>query len=274
MIPRTTQSQICKSTKITIDPKPNDFRERVDFFGNRVIHFSIHFPHKELAVSSVSDIQANANSTDFTLSKKYSWEMVANLLQESTELDVLEARQFVLDSPKIAVFPDIVEYANPSFPRDRPIRDSIRNLLGRIHSDFDFEPGFTDISTPLKKVLKHRKGVCQDFAHLAIACFRAKGLAARYVSGFIETLPPPGKERMVGADASHAWCSVFVPKYGWIDVDPTNNMLANHQHITVAWGRDFSDVSPLKGVVYGGGRHMLTVSVDVQRIEGDQKKVH
>ncbi len=133
----------------------------------------------------------------------------------------------------------------------------------RVHRDFRYDPEFTTLSTPLADVLAHRRGVCQDFAHLAIGCLRSQGLAARYVSGYIETLPPPGKPRLIGADASHAWFSVYVPDCGWVDFDPTNNQLPESRHITVAWGRDYADVTPLKGVIFGGGQMQLTVSVDV-----------
>ena len=137
-------------------------------------------------------------------------------------------------------------------------------LMRRIYHDFTYDPEFTTIATPLSEVLEHKRGVCQDFAHLAIACIRSMGLAARYVSGYIETLPPPGKEKLVGTDASHAWFSVFFPETGWLDFDPTNNQMPMDKHITVAWGRDFDDVTPLKGIAFGGGQHRLSVSVDVR----------
>ena len=136
-------------------------------------------------------------------------------------------------------------------------------LSARIHRDFAYVPGFTSVTTPLSVVLEHRRGVCQDFAHLAIACLRAHGLAARYVSGYLETLPPPGQDKLIGADASHAWFAVYHPGLGWFDFDPTNNHCPDNRHITVAWGRDYGDVTPLKGVVYGGGQQQATVSVEV-----------
>ena len=138
--------------------------------------------------------------------------------------------------------------------------------MQRIYTEFKYDPEFSTLATPLKEVLEHRSGVCQDFAHLAIGCLRSQGLAARYVSGYIETEPPPGKERLVGADASHAWFSVFQPGVGWLDFDPTNNQIPGERHITVAWGRDYADVTPLKGVAFGGGEHELKVSVDVLAI--------
>ena len=158
------------------------------------------------------------------------------------------------------------DYAIPSFPVGRPIVDAVDDLVKRIHRDFTYDPQFTTIATPLLDVLKHRRGVCQDFAHVAIACLRSLGLAARYVSGYIETIPPAGQARLVGADASHAWFSLYVPEWGWLDFDPTNNQMASDQHIILAVGRDYQDVTPLKGVLFGGGKHQLDVSVDVERL--------
>jgi transglutaminase-like putative cysteine protease len=155
-------------------------------------------------------------------------------------------------------------YAAPSFAARLPLIDAVIDLNRRINTDFTYDPAATDTSTPLAQVLREKRGVCQDFAHVAIGCLRSLGLAARYVSGYLETQPPPGQARLVGADASHAWASVYVPDLGWLDFDPTNNMLPSERHITVAWGRDFSDVTPLKGMVLGGGAHTLTVGVDVE----------
>lgn len=145
--------------------------------------------------------------------------------------------------------------------------EAVHDLMVRIHTDFIYDPDFTTLATPLATVLEHRRGICQDFSHLAIACVRTQGLAARYVSGYIETLPPPGKEKLVGSDASHAWFSVYIPELGWIDFDPTNNQIPVDQHIIVGWGRDYGDVTPLKGVIFGGGEHELAVSVDVRNLE-------
>jgi len=161
----------------------------------------------------------------------------------------------------------LAEYARGSFPPGRPLDQAVNDLVGRIYTEFKYAPEFSTIATPLKEVLEHRRGVCQDFAHLAIGCLRAQGLAARYVSGYIETDPPVGKERLVGADASHAWFSVFQPGAGWLDFDPTNNQRPADRHITVAWGRDYADVTPLKGVAFGSGEHDLRVAVDVRRID-------
>jgi transglutaminase-like putative cysteine protease len=176
-----------------------------------------------------------------------------------------EAFQFTLDSPMVGTDPLLADYARQSFPPGRTLDAAVHDLTRRIYQDFKYDPGFSSIATPLKAVLEHRSGVCQDFAHLAIGCLRAQGLAARYVSGYIETDPPAGKEKLVGADASHAWFAVFQPGVGWLDFDPTNNQRPGERHIVVAWGRDYADVTPLKGVAYGSGEHDLKVSVDVRR---------
>ena len=159
--------------------------------------------------------------------------------------------------------PAFREYAAPSFPLGRPLLEAMADLNRRIHQEFTYDPHFTTVATPLNQVLTEQRGVCQDFAHLAMACLRAWGLAARYVSGYLETLPPPGQPRLIGADASHAWLAVYVPGVGWAEFDPTNDCMPGEQHITLAWGRDYGDVAPLKGVMTGGGSHSLEVSVDV-----------
>jgi transglutaminase-like putative cysteine protease len=171
--------------------------------------------------------------------------------------------QFVFDSPMLTASPALCDYARESFPAGTPLVFGTSHLTRRIFEDFEYDPVATTIATPLEEVIGKRSGVCQDFAHLAIAMLRSLGLAARYVSGYLRTLPPPGSERLVGADASHAWFSVFCPITGWVDFDPTNNLRPSHEHITVALGRDFSDVSPVSGVITGGGEHDVTVSVDV-----------
>ena len=178
----------------------------------------------------------------------------------------LEAREFVLNSPLISIFPTLADYARLSFPANRPLLEAVHDLMQRIYQDLKFVPGVTTIATPLSEVLQKRRGVCQDYAHLMVGCLRAQGLAARYVSGYIETIPPPGQEKLQGADASHAWCSVFVPGLGWVDFDPTNNLIPTDQHLYLGWGRDFSDVTPLKGVFFSTGNHKLKVSVDVSRL--------
>ena len=262
--PRSFFNQTCLNSHITIDPQPTSFCERKDFFGNRAAYFSIEQPHNILSVTAESDVHI-ASQTQLT--SDMPWETVCHILKTTTDPDLLSVRQFVLASPKVSTEPELTKYAEPSFSKDRPIVEAVSDLTQRIHNDFEYVPGFTTISTPLSDVFKHRKGVCQDFAHLAIGCLRAMGLAARYISGYLETLSSSDKEHLIGADASHAWFSVYLPNHGWIDFDPTNNLIPPDRHVTLAWGRDFADVTPLKGVVIGGGQHALTVSVTVEPME-------
>lgn len=191
------------------------------------------------------------------------WENVRDLSAKGRHPEQLETSGYLFDSPMLAAQPDFADYGRISFPPGCPLLQGVVDLLQRINREFRFDPRATTIATPVHEVLRLRSGVCQDFAHLGIICLRSLGLPARYVSGYIETIPPPGRSRLVGADASHAWFSVWCPGYGWIDADPTNNLLSADRHITVAWGRDFSDVSPLRGIVLGGGEHKLKVEVDV-----------
>ncbi|WP_455206455.1 transglutaminase family protein [Kaarinaea lacus] len=264
--PLNTFYQQCQASEIIIDPPPSDVRERLDFFGNQVSYFSIHSPHKILRVSSISTVKTMSEARNPDDYNTLAWEDVAEYIATQRDDDALDAQQYKLNSPLIVANLEMASYAERSFLPGRLIIDAVLDLMERIHRDFTYDPHFTTISTPLLDVLKHRRGVCQDFAHLAIGCIRSMGLAARYVSGYIETVPPEGQPRLVGADASHAWFSVFVPKMGWIDFDPTNNQMPMERHITVAIGRDFHDVTPLKGVIFGGGSHKLDVSVDVASV--------
>jgi transglutaminase-like putative cysteine protease len=182
----------------------------------------------------------------------------------------LEALEFVFDSSAlIAPDAELMAYARAAFPAGAPLLDAVLELTRRIHEDFTFDPEATTVATPLAEVFKSRRGVCQDFARLEIACLRSLGLPARYVSGYLETLPPPGRARLVGADASHAWVAVYCPEVGWLHVDPTNNVMPSQRHVSIAWGRDYSDVSPIRGVILGGGKHTLRVNVDVVRLSKD-----
>jgi transglutaminase-like putative cysteine protease len=249
-------------------PSPTAYAEGVDYFGNRVSRFSIEEPHAALEVTAASEVTVSPPDPVPDLGSSPAWEaaLASSLLAEGSA--AIDARALALESPLITAVPALERYARPSFPAGRPLLAAVAELMGRIHGEFTYDPHFTTVATPLAEVLEHRRGVCQDFAHLAIGCLRSIGLPARYVSGYIETLPPPGRPRMVGADASHAWFAVHVPGGGWVDFDPTNNQLPSDQHITVAWGRDYGDVNPLKGVVLGGGKHKLQVSVDVARSAG------
>jgi transglutaminase-like putative cysteine protease len=266
LLPRFCHHQNLISAQLEISPIESDYRVREDFFGNQVAYFYIPEPHREFTVIAVSDVRIFSQVGQLDFSQGTSWEAVKETLWQDRRPEALDARQYALDSPFIAVSPELAAYAQPSFSSGRPLVEAVHDLMQRIHRDFTFDPEFTTLATPLQTVLEHRRGVCQDFAHLAIGCIRSQGLAARYISGYIETLPPHGKEKLVGADASHAWFSVYLAEAGWMDFDPTNNQVPSDQHITVAWGRDYGDVTPLKGVIFGGQNHELKVSVEVERL--------
>lgn len=270
--PRNFWRQNCHNMRFEIDPVPAVVNERFDYFGNPLAYFSIQQPHSQSTVTAISEVTLHPKLE--MCGQSLSWEYVRNLLQEIPgqiplhyAQDVIEAKQYLLDSPMVRISPELALYAQTSFLPNRPLVEVVHDLMNRIHKDFTYDSSFTTIATPLSDVLQFRRGVCQDFAHLAIGCLRAYGMAARYVSGYIETLPEPGKTRLVGADASHAWFSVYVPDLGWLDFDPTNNSVPLDQHITLAWGRDYADVTPLKGIAFGGGQHKLAVSVDVLRLD-------
>jgi transglutaminase-like putative cysteine protease len=263
--PRNFEKQQCTLSKLEINPKPSDIRQREDFFGNRVTYFAIDQPHTVLTVTSTSEVDVAASVNNIK-GNETPWDKVVQRLRSDLQEDVLVARQYTLNSPMVMRSRELQGYAERSFSEGRPVVEAVYDLMERIHRDFTYDPHFTTLATPLIDVLKHRRGVCQDFAHLAIGCLRAQGLAAKYISGYLETLPPPGQEKLIGADASHAWFSVYVPDTGWLDFDPTNNQMPMDQHITLAWGRDYSDVTPLKGIIFGGGKHDLKVQVHVENL--------
>lgn len=253
--------------KIHISPEPAELSERQDFFGNYITRFSIQTEHKILKVTTKSRIKRDyAQFHDFFHSvtcKKITMNDALFALK-GMDPEVLEAKQYILESIFIKRTDKAIrDYAELSFKGNRSVFDAAYELMQRIYTDFDFDTEFSTISTPIEEVMRAKKGVCQDFAQIAIACIRAVGLPARYVSGYIETVPAPGKKKLVGADASHAWFAIFIPGFGWVDFDPTNNQIPKDQHIVVGWGRDYYDVPPLKGVVYGSGQSKLKVAVDI-----------
>jgi transglutaminase-like putative cysteine protease len=263
--PRSTRNQVCKKTNFRISPHPDVMSEYTDFFGNKVLYFAIQQEHRNLTVTVSSLVSCDESGSAAERPGREGWEEVRDKLKASVP-EFLDAKQFVLETPMTIASREIVEYGAQSFEPGRPYFESVCDLIERIHQDFEFKTGFTTIATPLGTVMEQRKGVCQDFAHLSIACLRALGLPARYVSGYIETIPPPGREKLMGIDASHAWFSAYFPGSGWIDFDPTNHMIPSDQHITIGWGRDYADVTPLKGIVLSSGNHALTVSVNVRRV--------
>ena len=266
LAPRNTDKQTCKAFTIIISPLPEVLEEHFDFFGNRLYYFVIEQEHEELTVTVRSQVEKiNANESQ-PLYPNQSWESVRDMLLASTG-EFIEEKQFTHPTEITTATFEIKNYAEKSFTVAKPLFEAVYDLVKRIYTDFKFTPGFTTISTPLSVVMKEKKGVCQDFAHLAISCIHSMGLPARYVSGYLETLAPVGKEKLAGVDASHAWISVFILGMGWVDFDPTNNQLATEQYITIGWGRDYFDIIPLKGVIMSSSSHELTVSVDVKRIE-------
>ena len=260
--PRAHPAQTCASFELRIVPAPAVSTERGDYFGNAVRFFTIQQPHRRLEITACSRVTVSSLLRPDT-ERTPVWSEVAALFEENPPADLLDAQQFVFGSPMVRRGLDFAAYAQPSFVAGRPLLKAVADLNARIYRDFKFDPRATNVATPVEDVLRLKRGVCQDFAHLMIACLRSIGLPARYVSGYLRTRPKEGSPRLVGADMSHAWISVFCPGYGWVDFDPTNNLIPDAEHISVAVGRDFSDVSPVAGIIMGGGRHTVTVSVDV-----------
>ncbi len=263
--PRETGSQKVISHHLSVAPNPQYSHLRTDYFGNAVQVFMVQQPHDELVMTAQSTIELAAPSLPEP-GQTPAWESVVDHLTSSGDPDALEARQFVFPSPLVEITPEIRAFAHSLFAPSTPVLVGAVGLVHRIYSEFTYDKSATTIDSSVSQVFSGKKGVCQDFAHLAISGLRSLGLAARYVSGYLKTLPPPGKSKLVGADASHAWISLFIPGTGWIDLDPTNNLMPRDTHITLAWGRDYGDVTPVKGVVMGGGSHALSVSVDVKAI--------
>ena len=240
-----------------------DFRQ--DYFGNQVAFITIEGPHREWTITSRSQLEVlDKPKTDPAATP--AWETIRDLCRGDALAACAEACEFIFPSSLVPLRAEFKQYAEPAFLRSRPVLEAGIELMGRIHRDFKFDTEATTVATPVDQVLRQRKGVCQDFAHLQIACLRAVGLPARYVSGYLETMPPPGQSKLLGADASHAWVQLWCGEAGWVDLDPTNNLLPAARHITLGWGRDFGDVSPLRGVLVGSGSHQLKVAVDVNQV--------
>jgi transglutaminase-like putative cysteine protease len=260
--PRADNGQLAGRRELNITPAPAFRRERIDAFGNRVTYFTIEEAHRRLTVEALCEVEVPPAERPPLLFPA-SWESVRDRLAEARRADAVEAYGYTFDSPHVKKSPALFAYAERSFPPGRPFLDAVMDLTRRIHAEFVYDPRATTIATPLGQVLEARRGVCQDFAHLQLGCLRALGLPARYVSGYLMTRPPPGRPRLVGADASHAWVSVHLPDFGWVDFDPTNGLMPGDQHVVLACGRDFADVTPVRGVILGGGAHELRVEVDV-----------
>ena len=248
-------------------PRPPVTATHDDYFGNIQTFFTLQEPHDRLIVEAQQRIgSARAQAAGFLRDLRRGRRLSESLVSDHSE-EGLDAYQFVFGSQRVAASRELADYARDAFPAGRPLLEAILDLTRKIHRDFHFDTKATEVTTPVQAFFEKRRGVCQDFAHLQIACLRSLGLPARYVSGYLRTLPPPGRPRLVGADASHAWCSAWCPGAGWVDFDPTNNCVPADGHITVAWGRDYSDVSPIHGVLLGGAKHTLHVGVDVMPIQ-------
>lgn len=267
VLARPTPSQTVASSVVTTYPEPDEFDEREDIFGNRVVQFGLHRPHDGLVVEAITEARVWAQGLPRA---DVAWERVAAsvaVMRGPTALDVspfIAASRFVtIDANRLALF----ALASTAFTPGRGVVEATSALCSTIFETYVFDPSVTEVSSPLDVVLGDRRGVCQDFAHLAVGALRTLGLAARYVSGYIETQPPPGEPKTIGADASHAWCSVWVPDHGWLDFDPTNGIMSPARHVTIGWGRDYADVAPVRGVVVGpSSSQSLSVSVDVARL--------
>ncbi len=263
------RQRIRRST-VVIDPIPAQRLDFADFFSNPVTYLEVRAPHRQLAITAESEITVFAAPVP-DLATTPIWERMRDRLRVghgSVGFPAGAVDPYVCDSPYVRLDAALADYAAPSFLAGRPVGLAARDLQARIHADFTFDPTATTVATPLEEVLADRRGVCQDFAHLFIGCLRVMGLPARYVSGYLRTLPPPGQPRLVGADVSHAWASVWCGDGTWVDFCPTNDRLADTDYITLAWGRDYHDVSPVRGVVQGGAQHVLTVQVDVEPLSG------
>jgi transglutaminase-like putative cysteine protease len=265
LLPRHSARQRVELSSLVAEPEPDEYDEHDDVFGNRVVQLGLHHPHDRFQVTAISDVEV---VPDDVPSDSMPWDDVVVAARQPSEATSLVVVPFLAITPLVdRAGAAIDEFFDEQFVPGRPIVDVARAVCSGIYRGFEFDPAATDVSTPLADVVSSRRGVCQDFAHLAIAAFRRRGLPARYVSGYIETEPPPGEPKSIGADASHAWCSLWVPDHGWVDLDPTNDQVPTTRHVTVAWGRDYADIAPVRGVVIGPATgQRLDVSVDVTRL--------
>jgi transglutaminase-like putative cysteine protease len=267
LIPRDTSRQTCLQHNIQVTPAPSYSAQRSDYFGNTSYHFEIQRPHTKLVITATSEVETNNQSISVDMDFGISCADIKQQLASASDAATVLAQEYIMDSPFVKNSSELAAYAAPLFDNNKPFLSAVMALTTKIFTEFEYSPNATTVATPLSDVFKKKHGVCQDFAHLQIACLRSLGYPARYVSGYIETLPAPGEVKLVGSDASHAWIAVYSPLEGWVEFDPTNNCLAHEQHIATAWGRDYFDITPLKGVIYGGGgKPILSVSVDVARV--------
>jgi transglutaminase-like putative cysteine protease len=266
LTPRSLPRHECTWNELRITPTPAAISERVDYFGNRIRFFSIQEPHEELVVEARSEVIMNGFAAPWPKVSP-AWDEVARSLPNDLSAPALNAYQFVFESPRIRPSAEFASYAAQSFTRGRPLAEALLDLTKRLHADFRFDKEATTVRTPPEEAFRKRRGVCQDFAHLQIAFLRSLNLPARYISGYLRTYRIPEKPEPQGYDVSHAWVSVYCPGAGWLDVDPTNNVVPSQNHVTLAWGRDYGDVSPLRGLILGGRDHTLDVRVDIEALD-------
>ena len=271
LLPRRLATQVVERVELRIDPNPETVAWHKDYFGNDVVFFTLEEPHASLTIRTDSCVKLRP-AAPFEPAKSLAWEAAVEVVRSSRDAAALEAFEFAFDSPFVTTSEELADFGRPSFPAGRPVAEGLLDLMRRIHREFTYDPEATTLDTPLHESLANRRGVCQDYAHVMIGALRSLGLPARYISGYLRTrrdrtadggaASEPGEE-LVGSEASHAWVSAWCPNLGWIDVDPTNDLVPSDRHLILAWGRDYDDVSPVKGVTLGGGFHRVDVSVEV-----------
>lgn len=267
LVPRELPWQQVLSTELVVSPAATDRSEDLDYYGNTATYFQVTERHKVLEILATSEVESQADEhSDEALAVP--WEQ-ARPGERSDVADAWKVHDLALPSPLADQTPDAHAYAAVSLTPGRPVGEAVVDLMHRIHADFAYDKTATTITTTIDDIFEKHAGVCQDFAHLTLACLRSHGLAVRYISGYLATTPPPGKERIVGADATHAWAAVWIPGDGWLALDPTNDQLVNDRYVTVAWGRDYADVPPVKGVIFTEAKtSTLNVQVDVAPLSG------
>lgn len=263
LMPRELPWQRVTASGVTVDPVPGDISPAVDYFGNSSTYFHVTDPHEALTIESTSDVEVTEPEYD-AAALAQPWER-ARPLHHPDLPGAWQATEYALESDRARHAPEATAYGAQSLTPGRPLGEAAIDLMQRIFADFDYDKTATTVTSTVSDAMAARAGVCQDFAHVALACLRGNGVAARYVSGYLATQPPPGKERVFGADASHAWLAVWLPGTDqWLAIDPTNNQRANERYVTVAWGRDYGDVSPVKGIIFTEAKtSTLRVQVDV-----------
>nr|WP_321455262.1 transglutaminase family protein [uncultured Cohaesibacter sp.] len=270
LTPCQVEGQVVERHELAITPKPAHRRDFIDYFGNSTIHVTLEEDHCILTMNALTIVTVTRDQKELLKQSTTSWEAVRDLMLDPNYVDQAE---FSCYSAFTHPSSEIAAYGAQSFPPGRPLMEGVMELTTRIFTDFEYNSTVTDIFTPISQVFEMKSGVCQDFAHFQLACLRALGLPARYVSGYLRTYPPKGQPRLIGADASHAWISVWCPEAGWIDFDPTNNKTIADEHVTLTVGRDFGDVSPISGIILGGGNHFVNVSVDVMPIDAQGNEI-